>query len=334
MIKKVISTVALLVFASAGPAHSQNGALFPVQQVGSDPTPSPPAGAAAAGFTTLAANYDWTGATTSFDPNHPLPAGVNLAVLSNWLYCTSNSTGASNPSWQTVGSATDCNAIEIANDGGTQVLDMQYLTADWPSNTANGLQTANSNNTVAYFTFPTGAYIEAEIRVPSTVQSGACPSVQPNCLMNDFFSWSTANSSNVPMVEWDFIEMYGQEANGGLAHAYFGASANLSNITEPGGKPGYDPTVYNIYGTRITTDGNGNAAMCQYLNNNILLPCGSGTMSPVPLPRDFLALSSGPQTSSYNFQINGHYYVQWIRVWECSGWATAQCNGTVLTGAP
>lgn len=321
MIKKVICTVALLLPGlaySANPNANLTGQITPAQ---SDPTV--PAGAQAAGFTTLAANWDFT-ANTMCIAGSCVPA----SPLSNWLDCA----GASNPQWWELGNCVD---TTIITDGGVGTLDLRFNIANWPGQNSNTMQTANRTNTSTSMAFPTGIYVEIKSRNPTYV--GTCNSSAPSCSQNDFFGWSTANNTSSPFVEWDFIEMYGQATvNGGIAHNWNGANGGDQLSTrEPGSVPGYDPTIYHIYGTRVTTDGAGNVALCFYLDNTILTPCGSDSLlSPTPLPHDFFSLETGPYTFPNNFLQNSHYYIQWIRVWECAGWATGQCNGTMLTGAP
>ena len=287
--------------------------------------PTPPAAAQAAGFTTLAANYDFTGQTS--DGVHPANW---YQTLSNWLDCA----GASNPVWQNVGinQTTSCE-YRIINDNGTAVLDMGFTTTDFSNGFAETqMQQCDSGGSNCSVTFPQGKYVEIVSRVtPGT--SSAYPANGFGVIYDDpLWSWPSAATGG---QEWDFVEMYSGGTVGGQTACCGGTPAN-SIIS------GYNPNAYNTYGFLYTSDGTSDSAACIYTNGqavngggssacNNFGNIGSGDFN----ARNFLLSTLGPQGTSNGAPANNmDLYIQRIRVWECAGWASGQCNGTVFTSAP
>src|SRR5262249_49439207 len=102
----------------------------------------------------------------------------------------------------------------------------------------------------------------------------------------------------------------------------------------------FDPTMYHIYGTRVTTDGNTGISRCNYLDQ-ALLGCTTTFQLTASAPNEYLDrntyfITFGPlsQAASNNFKNRGDVYVRWVRVWSCSGWRSDSCNGPILTSAP
>jgi hypothetical protein len=338
MLKKILLVGALLapVLAYAGsPSTELSVQIVPA----ASPTPPPsngiacdigpnykgsiPAAAQAAGFTHCAANYDFT---------QPF-----FATESSWLDCA----GASNPMWAQVifanGSNPPCSDIRIMSDGGIQALDISFPTSLLGTSTTNQLATENVNNggtnlPSGFNGFPNGSYIEMVWRVSSATQN-SCPSSNTNCIFADIWSWDTSSTSSNGHIEWDFTELYGYVGTDGGCDG----ATNCNGIGQPGHVSGFDPTVYNTYATRVTLDGTGNVARCNYLNGNILLPCavpGAGVSGSALNLRHFLYMTLGPQNLSGSITQNQDMYVQRTTVWECSGWQTGECNGPVLTTSP
>lgn len=285
-----------------------------------------PAAAAAAGFTTCAANYDFT---TPF-----------YGTLSNWLDCA----GALSPQWFLVYG--HCSSVTVTTDQGTQVLHVNWHPAELPgiNNTVIRTQPNGSggSDTKKGTTFPQGMYIEITLRVPRGTQN-ACPPGQ-SCILTGV--WEYSNTSNA-VFEWDFIETYGNSKNGAQAHAPGGSCC--ANIPEPWHVSGYNPSIYNTYGMLITTDGI-NADLCLVLNGKQTGgssngcaskgTLGNGTNNP-GINRNYLIMTSGPQ-SNMNYVAATDLMIKSIRVWECAGWRDAgvasdanhQCNGAVITRLP
>ena len=293
-----------------------------------------PAAAQAAGFTHCAANYDFTNSAYS-----------NTAT---WLDCA----GASFPQWTFYGDnpSVPCSRVFMTSDGGVQVLDIQYNPSTdggtGSTNGTNSIQTSGSNNnsdiSQALFTVPTGKYVEFVVRTDANLQNNnGC---SDGCEMNDFWTWG--GNGNPNFIEWDFLEEYSNtNGNGGIWHPWGGGNAGISGLAEPGQQGGYDPTQYHTYGFRIANDTSGDVAVCNYLDGTQLSngtpPCATGNYAPVPLGREFLVLSSGPNSAS-NYAVTGNYYVKSVRVWECPGGASGECysssaqvtNNGALTGPP
>lgn len=311
---------------AASPKPPSNGIAC---GVGPNYTGSIPAAAQAAGFTTCAANYDFTNSA--------------YANTSTWLDCA----GASSPQWYSIGGTPCSNSFVITSDSGSQVLDMHFDPSWWPAATSTSAQTATANNGTASFQFPQSMYVEIKQRVPSATETGVCPSGQSSCGLSDFFFWSTQHT-NAPgytccqLVEWDIIETYTNHSDGANAHDWNNSFSTLNGVNEPWQASGYDPTSYNIYGARVTTNGT-TYALCTYLNNNFLgtiCPSTNYSASFQDTITNFLSMEGGPYTSNYNFTAPSDYYIQWIHVFTCSsgvGIGPGQggvCNGTALTSAP
>lgn len=300
--------------------------------------PSVPSAAQAAGFTTCVANYDFTN-TASFTNNGHTYQWSNMGT---WLDCD----GASNPLWTFAYG--NCSHVNIISDGGTQTLDVQWQPSDYGTYTSTAIQTGgpgnDSNISNAILSVPTGKYVEVVSRITQSTQSSACNS---GCTYAGIWSWG--GNGNPNFIEWDFIEYYynGVNSDGAQLHPTDGASASVDAIGEPHNVSGYNPTQYNTFGIRTASDTSGDLAMCTYLNGTLINgggahPCGTGSYSPVPVGRNFLVMTVGPQGSAPNFLANADVYVQRETVWSCSGWATGECynsstqvaNGGVLTNAP
>lgn len=304
--------------------------------------PSVPAPAQAASFTTCAANYDFTNNTNFTDNGHTYSWGT----LSTWLDCA----GSSNPLWTIYSNNNNCHVHYVSDGAVPQVLDIYFdPSADFSSLTTTvTMQTSgsgnNSNLSQALFTVPNARYVEFVVRTETNTQTNACNGCETNN------TWSWGGNGNPNFIEWDYLEMYQSVvANGGIGHPWDGATLNLNNLREPGMQSGYDPTQYHTYGFRIANDTSGNVSVCNYLDGTILdstlqgapYKCATGSYTPVPLGRSIMVLSSGPNVAT-NYTVTGHFYIQWLRVWECSGYATGECynttaqvtNGGALTGPP
>ncbi len=300
----------------------------PITITASSGGPTPPPGAVAAGFTTLAANFDFTN-------NQMCIAGSCVAAspLSNWLACA----GASSPIWWLDnGVAQTCNQVVLTTDGGVPVMDLQFLRSLFASNyNTASILTSNIGFTTTSFGMPQGKYYEIKERITNVPSD--CP-LEPtsHCLFADVWAYGPVGDGGAGFIEWDFIEMYSATAQDGASTHPQGAAWNWNgplSAAEPGNQAGYNPNTYNIFGVRVTTDGVGNYGECLYLNNNFS-GCQTATgANSASAARNMLVLWSG---EGGNVQLNSdsHLIIQWIRVWDCPGWATGECNGTVLSGSP
>jgi hypothetical protein len=288
-----------------------------------------PVGAQAAGFTHCAANYDFS--------------SPQYSNLSTWLdvcgaggnaqWFVTPSDGAGNPA--------PCSAWSITTDGGGQVLQMHWDPSFLSSNVlTTGMQTSSGSTT---FDYPLGSYFQATYR--STVGSfgdpqGGAPFVSA------WWSWQ----KNSPVVEIDFLETYAFSAATGKApcgsvvcgggastHDWGGAGSFGIASYEASGGSGYDPTIYETIGTRVTNNGSSRIAACGYLNNR-LISCGSASLSQASQyqNRSFLIMYDGPQANDgYRPTVAQDIFVKDIVVFTCANWRTGQClNNPVLQGAP
>lgn len=288
---------------------------------------TPPPGAQAAGYTTLALNIDFTGATASSYNGTTFDA----QTLSDWLDCA----GASNPIfWEEtfVSTIPPCSAYNIINDSDTAVLDLKYSLSYWPTSLTTTIQTANPNDASQVHDFPQGSYYEIEFRQSTNTVDNSCATGQGNnplCLFASMFTWVADNAN--PM-EWDIVETYsnGAATNGAIDH-YDDNWVNMGpNYYDGNG----DLTNYHTYAMRMTTNGNNQWAGCTYLDNTFL-GCGTGNFSGNQQnDRNFLIPGIGAWSSNNNVLAQMDMYIRHIRVWSCAGWATGQCTGTLLTGAP
>ena len=377
MIKRILLLTALLAPALAYGANPSNDFSVQILPAGSSGgggggggggsggggSPTPPA-AALAGcssangggpnngscFNTLVMNLDFTGATQSFVGNS---GNFNISPLSNWLDCA----GASSPKMFNTGQSSNANACRysLVSDGGTNALLMQFLPGDWSTNAAKVTQMSTINNgspASAGTTFPAGFY--AEVKVRTTAASDAATSLETN----DFWSYTGCCGQGSPSSEWDFIETYGSQRDGGGfvvygygSNGYYGGQQQANSTYVPG----YNHDNYNIYGYRLTQDGVKNVAACFYVNN---VQQSQTTGLPVCVPQDLtssnhsvvdllntqldIIMSAGPDNST-DPSAEMDTYVEWIHVYTCSNWAAANslttyggnaCAGTVLTTNP
>jgi hypothetical protein len=305
--------------------------------IGPNYTGSIPAGAQAAGFTHCAANYDFTVSTNFTYNGH----SYNLTNTSTWL----DTCGATYPLWYVtasdgVGNPATCNAWSITTDGGTQVLQMHWDPSFMTSPIyTTGMQTSGAVD------FPLGSYFQATYR--STTGSFGDPRGSGAPFVSAWWSWQANN----PVLEIDFLETYAYSAATGKglcgsmvcgagagAHDW-GTNGSFPIATyEASGGSGYDPTIYETIGTRVTNDGSTNVAGCGYLNNTFL-SCGvSGNLSQPSQyqNRSYLIMYDGPQANDgYTPTVAQDIFVKSIVVFSCANWRSGQClNNPVLTTAP
>jgi hypothetical protein len=291
-----------------------------------------PSGAAAAGFTHCAANYDFS--------------SPQYSNLSTWL----DVCGASTPQWfvtpsDGVGNPAPCSAWSITRDGAMQVLQMHWEPSFLNSNVlTTGMQTAGIGKIQD---FPQGSYFQATFR--STPGSFADARNTGAPFVSAWWSWQKP-PSGIGVLEYDFLEVYAFNAATGkqsCGSVICGGGANGHNWNnnaslgiasyEASGGSGFDPTIYETIGTRITNDGAANIAVCGYLNNN-LISCGtwSPSQSQQYQNRSFLVMYDGPQANNgYRPTVAQDIFVKDIVVFTCDNWRTGQClNNPVLRAAP
>jgi hypothetical protein len=116
---------------------------------------------------------------------------------------------------------------------------------------------------------------------------------------------------------------------GGSVRAYFNQVDHLwyAGTDGPGDMvgPPEDLSVYHKFGVRTTSDGSSDIQTCYYVDD-VQYVCGSDGTAGWPFnARQFatLQLSDSPDVLDE--------FVQYVRVYSCSSFATQQCNGTIVT---
>jgi hypothetical protein len=316
------------------------GDMFSITVPVAPPPPPPsggvPLGAQAAGYTTLAFESDFT-----------QPAYANL---SNWLDCA----GAAAPQWFLGGGAgfppPPCSRISMINDGGVQVLDIKFTSAD-AANLGTALVTLNSAFTRGV-DFPNGAYWEATYRLTAAGRDN-----NPfGSLVAGFITWSNSGGlgASSSYMEFDFLESYASGCcrDGSVIHMWGAVPFGQGDLVVSGyGLPEYpvDLTAYHTIAARITQDGASNLAMCMYIDGQFQ-NCrdmvsagysGAAAITPAQLnERNLLALQVGPVVNTTPVAATMDMLVKDVRIWTCANWKGTlntpgnACNGAVLTSAP
>ena len=299
--------------------------------------PTVPPGAQVAGYTTLALNNDFT---------QPMPdqwlggcANPGNGQPNNPMY---NDDGGPHSWWQNrwwSRGYQPCNIGQLTDPSyGGMVLDIPWVVNPSYSSLGNNLMTASWDyNPVTHIgqarTYPNGTYYEITARI------------DPPTMLGNYFAfwtWGEAGLSGGPSgIEWDVVE--GDDENYGL---YDSAIHNWSSGTGGGWilypwtnlAPGtnLDPTKYNTYGLRVTSDG-AEAVGCTYINN-IFQTCAplGGLTDDEKTNRNVLLITSACNSwaETCNAGVTQHFYVKNVRLWSCSSWQNTQCNGHLLNSAP
>jgi hypothetical protein len=356
MIKKLFFTATLLVPCLAyGIDPSAN---LSVQVVPPGSTPSVPAGAAAAGFTTQALNSDFT---------EPLPSnwlggcpnGANGQPVTGYFNDDTGHTWWLNLWWSQ--SYQNCNTKQITDPVyGRLVVDMPWTvdnahtaqgtviqSASWDYNRDGKAVCSNGNCRGGQGTandFPPNAYFEIVARMtPALPGAYFVMNTWPSLAMSD---------SNRGGIELDVIETDGNVLSsyssvvhnwgaGGKANCIWD-TAFCHNSPLPAN---FDLTQFHTYAGRITSNGQTSSdgstqSLCGYLDNVFVrcIPQPGGVTTDNAQERLFLIVQNACNWWNYNGvctqgQVQ-HLYIKSIRVWSCADWKTTQCNGKVLTGAP
>jgi hypothetical protein len=370
MIKKLLFTAALLVpgatYAAnpSGSLSDQVVSAVPVIAavtacaIGPNYTGSIPAPAQAAGYTTCAANYDWS-STANFTPtglagNNALNGHTyNLSNTATWLVCGEPSTAIGSALFKQQTDPCGAGRVSIVRDDaadGLNSLQMLFTLTDFNKNIGY-LQLSSQDNCVnpcdaAGTTFPTGAYIEAVMRVPSQSVPTEFAS-----LVGAAFEDSYNNIQNgKSYLETDLFELYIPDHSNGGGCLEWNPTHNCLPAGTPYSNGSYDPTVYNTYGVRITQNESGMLAECFYWNGAAVpssggrKPCvemvyANGSTSDSISARNQLLLWSGSGSNTScgtpctRTPGAGGITINYRRItyWTCSTWETKGCTGTVLS---
>jgi hypothetical protein len=352
VVKRLLMVVALLAPAVAygsDPGNDLSVPILPAASPAPPPSgggPSPPTEAAKAGFTTLAANYDFSTST--------------YARQSNWLDWTGTNTNSNflwHNSWP--GGQSGCSAkfsptIKQTTDGDNKVLDIKFPMSNYSLG-----QTGNCNfvamSTVTYGCNQTSTpgqyspcagaqfpnmYVESVYRVDngaSNVANGIGP--------NGVWTWQS-NYNGGSSLELDFGELYGTMSGPYASNGWHNWQAGGGNFfwctysTSCGGETGntnlpggYSPTAYHKYGMLLTSDGATAEYACSYIDD-ILQNCQNvGAVSPQFTNRNYLIAWNGNYPGGSEPTVN--MYLQYVKVWSCANWNGSsspanQCNSSTL----
>jgi hypothetical protein len=251
MIKGLLFTVALLAPGLACGANPSGDLSVEVVPAGS--VAVVPAAAQAAGFTTLAANYDFT---------QPLP--------SKWIACSGDNS-AGHWFWQwwnIVGTSPPCNTINQVFDSvaSSNVLDIEYPAA----NGAGGQQLkTTSQDGSQVVSYPTNAYYEIVYRTVTTPSVPAPQYEVPGHASFWVYPVGSPTGFEMDFQEAWFMWQDSWDANL-IDHSGGGRGGWVYNRNSPG--TGYDFTQYHTIGWRTTGDGSSTLAACSYLDG-IQLNC-------------------------------------------------------------
>ena len=328
MIKQLFFTAALLVPGLAYGGNPSADLSVQIVPAGQDPTPPPQA--AAAGFTTLAANFDWA--------NGQLCVGTNCVAASpasNWLDCTGND---ATKFWHgAYWTPLPCNAgLAVDPATGQNSLFVKYLGgyAALQAN-SNGVDivTQASDGTLT-MSWPQGAYTEAAYRIDTTY-SARLPLSEPNGL----FWWQQSPC----VIDFQLGELYGNlNGWGGGDSGYWCPPAppathwgqyTWQSYAANSLPTGWSPTAIHIYGALRTTNGVDSYMECGYVDDILQIGSGGGCFNNYPssnpdiaAARSFMIVGTGGGQTTVDTTL----WIPWMRVWTCANGATGQCNGTTL----
>ncbi len=298
-------------------------------------TEAAPSQAVAAGFTTCAANFDFTASTgTGWQPSQYAFSG-NVSTTANWLDC-----GGSNSAlpWHSFVGSLPCSQTSIVTDPtyGGQVMDFNAP----GGSTGQNIYLVNSTN---FYSgpetpgFPNGMYWEATVRDDTNSGQGG----------GGLYTWQVYQTA--PALAFN-IDMY-PNGNGDQS------SGAYPTVPQPGGyywsvsggtcyivptpcntliPPGWSSITYHKYGFLITTDGSTHMYGCAFIDG-VLQGCDVGNNvtsgnSGEYAQRNFFILQNDLYGTAPFSAVN--QYVKYIRVWTCANWATQQCNGSTLVNGP
>lgn len=313
--------------------------------VGPNYSGSVPAPAQAAGFTTLAANYEFSN-TSNFTTNGHT---YNFSDITTWLDCK----GAANPLWWNAtfsgGNTTPCSDFSMVNDGGTNAMQMTFTQTDHSNQGSGGadnttMQTTQPNSGSGTTSLPTGFAFPEEFYAEFKVRMVTPDSNAPGSLLGDW--WSISATPNSPYMEDDFQETFsggndGTGTNQGLTffpEAHFVNSGNL---------PGYNHNNYNVVGERVTTDSSGNASICFYVNGTQIAGnaqsgwtragnCVTGRWPDTSALQELLRLEVTAAAVAPGATMNGPVTIntQYFRLFTCAGWNTGSAAGGYNCAGP
>ena len=323
----------------------------PVSGTCPSPAPSP---AIAAGLTTCVLAIDFTA-----------PGGF-YATLSNWLDVCGAASGATKTLYGIAsslrGSNPTCPQFNIINDssnGNVQVLDETWnLTYNAAGNQTAAFQTVNSNGT-AGLSVKGSYYIQTTFR--TTVASYGYSDTVHYPFVTEFWQFANCDDGTINCVdENDIDEIYSFPGSFGDTcgavscgsgftwhqwddGSFGGTSSAFAAYSGTGGvQNGYDATLYQTVGARITMDGvsNTGVASCAYLSGGRTYSVCSQWRNVTTAEfgaHQFFIFSTGPQgvggpSGNGDPPVTMDTLWKTIYLWSCPTWNTTGCyNNPVLT---
>jgi hypothetical protein len=310
--KSLLLAATAVLALSSGSTHAASPSAPLTITVSRDHAPAVPPQAAAAGFTTLALDSDFTTMSLS-------QIGCAIDGSSNgssgWAY-----NGGSLPTNPIAGCGTGA-GIYFGTDQGSQALFVHwqsgfdsYSGCGAPNYICNISLSTRNNPT----TLPLNSYVEITARYTTP---GAAAGQQ-------WAFWSWPVSAGAEWLERDFIEQLGNSGPVDYDIIYWSGGQVLRNVMN---HYPVDSTQYHTYGYLMT----GNSAQTQvsatgYLDNNVISNgsgCQTCVMSMDPTlsaHRDnFLEIQQIPQ--AYPATYTADLIVKSVRVWTCANWQTTNC---------
>jgi len=348
MIKKLLLTAALL---APGLAYGQVSAPLnpPVTPAGQ--APAPPPQAAAAGFTTLLANFDFANnQVCAIKGGSSTLTCVAATPTSNWIDCNSSSSWDTSKYahwWEGLTHSLPCSNYSIRPDpvGGKQSL-IGVVPAGSPVDSGTQLQTAHyasSTDNTGYITAPQGMYIESEYRIDRVWSN---PTGQHAGSTDGIYLWQN-NYGSQCWLDFQTAEL-SPENNGSQSSdtSYWCPSRTggyLWRSYDGDGNIPSGPTVAHIYGGLRTTNGSNSYIDCAYVDNVLLVQPSSAngcrqnySSTDQSGGRSFLIFAADNTVNSDVPTPQQHIvYNHWVRIWACNAAAatSGKCNGSTLTGS-
>jgi len=318
------------------------------------PGVTPPPQAAAAGFTTLLANFDWSNnslcATTTGATSQTC---VAASPATNWLDCNT-STPDNSKFWHYLYSVQlPCARAGVGTDPvtGKQSLFTQLLSSDAPASAVcppaspcpnialySALQGTTASNT-GYTTWPLGAYVEANERLDWTESGGTGAG---NTTDGMFLGTNNDPSCHLEFDPGELFAAFNGAGDSGAPDYCGGAGHSSFWVTRQPNFPiaGWVVTDMHAYGALQTTNGSNSIMWCPYIDNTLVAQVGQANGCneifeaghTYTTNRELAAIGFGNNQTTAA-PTTRTMWIQWIRVWTCAGGATGQCNGSTLTGS-
>jgi hypothetical protein len=303
--KQLFFTAALLLLGFACAFSPSPGLSVQTEPAGSDR--ATPAQAQAAGFTLLAFESDFT---------QPF-----YTKASNWLDCA----GASKPkwfrgAWPGFSNFAPCSQIRQATDPltGTPAVEMTWLQGEDHTSNSMGLFDS-SEKSARRGTFFTFYYVEVVARASR--------------LSNHTYYalWSLAPYTGI-MFEFDGIELAsGPNDSDAVMHNSSAIDYEAHTIwigTMPPNISSWDPTQYNKYAWRVTSDGHTDSYFCQWINDTET-GCTTWGATPSQIAPGTLNTLQLAVRGARGGSNAGELWVKSVKIYTCPSWnhrnMTAHC---------